>query len=136
METREALFILSVTENSLPLLLGDCSPESPIRLTVMVLLREPSHSHWEVNSLVAYIPVDCDSKTLKRILPSAPDRAEWLQYDFISLEPPFDVLINVFKSGKHVDVNRLHPTSRYRIYLALAVLLPRRLANIATLLSS
>jgi hypothetical protein len=74
--------------------------------------------------LVAYIPIECESMRLAEILPSAPDRAEWLHYDFYSLDPPFDALSSIFRSSKHSDGQLLHPTSRYRLFLALSTLLP------------
>jgi len=80
--------------------------------------------------LVAYIPVECESYELVKFLPHAPDHIEWLQYDFYSVDPPFDNLANVFKTNKHIDGNSLHPTSRYRLYLALSVILPPTVADL------
>lgn len=77
--------------------------------------------------LVAYIPVECDSSELPDILPLAADRAEWLRYGFYDIEPPFDALVAAYRTCKHTDGNALHPTSRYRIYLALTALLPSNL---------
>jgi len=74
--------------------------------------------------VVAFIPVECESTRLVEILPSASDRAEWLRYAFYSVDPPFDLLADAFRTGMHTDGHLLHPTSRYRIYLALSTLLP------------
>jgi len=84
--------------------------------------------------LVAYIPVECDSSQLPDILPLAADRAEWLRYGFYDLEPPFDALVTAYKTHKHTDGNALHPTSRYRIYLALTALLPSNLLDVGQVL--
>jgi hypothetical protein len=77
--------------------------------------------------LVAYIPIECESSQLPDILPLAADRAEWLRYGFYDLESPFDALVTAYRTRKHTDGNALHPTSRYRIYLALTALLPSNL---------
>jgi hypothetical protein len=74
--------------------------------------------------LVALIRVDCPSSELAAILPTAPDRFELQNFKFFSVKPLSDDLINIFRSGKHMDGNSLHPTARYRLYLALRALLP------------
>jgi hypothetical protein len=83
-------------------------------------MEEPIFSPF----IVAYIPVECDAARLVEILPSAADRVEWLRYAFYSIDPPFDLLVDAFKTGTHTDGHKLHPTSRFRIYLALSTLLP------------
>lgn len=85
-----------------------------------IAIEEPIFSSF----LVAYIPVDCTAARLVEILPSASDRVEWLRYAFYSLDPPFDHLQQVFRTSTHTDGYTLHPTSRFRIYLALSALLP------------
>lgn len=84
--------------------------------------------------LVAYAPIECDSSELPDILPLAADRAEWLRYGFYDLEPPFDALVTAYKTHKHTDGNALHPTSRYRIYLALTALLPSNVLDVGHVL--
>jgi hypothetical protein len=74
--------------------------------------------------LVAYVPVDCSAERLRQILPSAPDRAEWTECAFHTVDPPCSTLANVFKNHWQAEGPELHPTSRYRIYLALNALLP------------
>lgn len=82
--------------------------------------------------LVAYIPVNCESSILANILPHAPDRKEWLRYDFYALDPP-EALSTAFKNQKHVDGYPLHPTSRYRLYMVLSLLFYPR--NVISLLN-
>jgi len=86
-------------------------------------------------SFVALTPVRCSSIELATILPHAPDRAEWLRYDFYSLTPPYDALVAAFSRRAHVDGQGLHPTSRYRIYSTLAVRTPPSLVNVVELLT-
>lgn len=85
--------------------------------------------------LVAYIPLECTSNELRYILPHVPDRAEWRQFELYDLDgflsdsedgtsSKVTHLAEVFATGKNIDGNRLHPTSRYRLYLGLCSFLP------------
>lgn len=68
--------------------------------------------------IVGYVPLTCTAAQLRRILPHAPDRKEWTEFAFYRVYP-YDDLIKLFQQNDLL----LHPTSLYRVYLLLTVLL-------------
>lgn len=69
--------------------------------------------------VVAYIPLECDSRQLAQLLVHAPDRAEWNNYAFLDLSFPCHDLVAMFRKKIYVDGGQLHPTTRYRIFWLL-----------------
>lgn len=85
--------------------------------------------------LVAYVPLECTSNELRRILPHASDPAEWTDIEMYDLDELLvddrarasfgaSHLAKVFATRKNIDNNPLHPTARYRIFLGLSAFLP------------